>query len=211
MDTLYSLEIHTDDHIDNSKNGLGYTSCMINSMVTDLMRLAAYAIGSRSQIYIIQNEIKLIRYYSNLLFSMSVTHGHNLDILLSLTKLQLQALSELMYGRIPVMLITPEMISKVINSIEMKLAEKWPMFKVAVSRVDETCATNDLCFVISDKNIYVTVSIPMTLQELLFDVYQVITMPIGTSNDTSVGLSKISNVAEYLVMNSDESHFLELS
>ena len=53
-------------------------------------------------------------------------------------------------------------------------------------------------------------SIPMTLLESLFDVYQVITMPIATSNVTSVGLSKISNVAEYLAINSDESYFLEL-
>ena len=110
LDTLYSLERHTDDCVDNIKLGLEYSSRMINSTAANLMRLEAYANESRSQISIIQNEIKSKR-YSNLRFTMSVTHGHNLDSLRSLTKSQLQASSELMYGRIPVMLITPEMIS----------------------------------------------------------------------------------------------------
>ena len=36
-------------------------------------------------------------------------------------------------------------------------------------------------------------------------------MPIATSSDTSFGLSKISNTADYLAINSDDSYFLELS
>ena len=85
------------------------------------------------------------------------------------------------------------------------------MFKVAVSSFVEVYATPDFRFTISDRNIFDTINIPITLQESLFDVNQVITMPIATSSDTSVGLSKISNTADYLAKNSDDSYFLELS
>ena len=91
------------------------------------------------------------------------------------------------------MLITPDMITKFITSIGKMLEVKWPKCKVAVSRFVEIYATPAFRFTISDRNIFATINISITLHESLFDAYPVITMPIATSSDTSVGLSKIAN------------------
>ena len=177
--SLYSMEIHTNHRIDNIKNGLKYTSPMIKTTASELIRVSQYVNQSSHRLLIMRKEIDAILYYNNLLFTLSVTLGHNLDILLSLTKSQLFVLSELLYGRIPTVLITPDMITKVIMSIGIMLEVKWPMFKVAVSSFVEVYATPDFGFTISDRNIFVAVNIPITLQESLFDVYQVFYHDVG--------------------------------
>ena len=96
------------------------------------------------------------------------------------------------------------------QKLSWRLGE-WPMFKVTVSIFVEIYAMHDFRFVISERNICITINIPITLQESLFDVYQVLTMPIATNSNSSVGLSMTSNAAKYLAINTDESHFLELS
>ena len=85
------------------------------------------------------------------------------------------------------------------------------MFRVAVKDDHEIYSINDVKYSISKNNLYVTVGIPITLQESTFDVYQVTTMYIAVSNNVNTQLSKLSNVADYLAINFDHSYFLELS
>ena len=86
---------------------------------------------------------------------------------------------ELLHGNIPVVLVPPNMILQTMSSIEETLSNKWPMFKIAVIDYTEIYALRDVKYHISDNNIYITVNFPITLQESLFSVYQVMAMPIA--------------------------------
>ena len=211
MDSLHSMEVHTNKRISNIRDGLNYTSHMLNTTIIHLKKLTQIAKDSQSAIYVNQLKIESLRHLTNLLNVLQVTHGTNLDVLLYQTKYLTFALSELMRSVIPISLIEPRMIIQAMDSIQFQLLEKWPMFRVAVKDYHEIYSINDVKYSISKNNLYVTVGIPITLQESIFDVYQVTTMHIAVSNNVNTQLSKLSNVADYLAINSDHSYFLDLS
>ena len=210
MDSLHSMRLHTNKRITNVANGLRYTSNMVNETIRNLRRLSVYVNNTDFEVVSLKNRMNSLTHLLNLLTTMSVTYGHNLSLLLSYVENQVAALSELMRGRIPIKLISPKIVKQSVDSVESALKSKWPMFKLAISNYLDLYALNDIKFHISENNIYVTLHIPITLQESLFDVYKVISMPMALGGKTA-GLSKIINTADYLAINSDNSYFLELS
>ena len=172
MDSVHSMEVPTNRCIGNIRDGLNYTSHMLNTTTIHLRKLTQIAMDSQSAIYVNQLKIESLRHLPNLLNVLQVTHGNILGVLLYQTKYLTFALSELMRGVIQISLIEPRMIIQTMDSVHFQLLENWPMVRVAVKGYNEVYSLNDVKYSISISNLYVTVAIPIALQESIFDIYR---------------------------------------
>ena len=83
LDSLHSMEIHVDKRVSIIQNGLTYTSRMVSSTLYNLQVLSSFANETQHELNRLEYKTKAIAHMTNLLHTMSVTYGHNLDLLLS--------------------------------------------------------------------------------------------------------------------------------
>ena len=122
LDSLNSLEVHVDKRVSNIQTGLNYTSRMLNLTLRNFKVLSNFANETEHEVSRLRFQTKTIVQITNLLHTMSITYGHNLDLLLSQIQIKVHAAMELIRGQIPVSLVPSNLILQAMISIKEHLS-----------------------------------------------------------------------------------------
>ena len=133
---------------------------------------------------------------------------HNYALLNQIqTTKQVFALSCHMQHRLPMHIITPDILELTLEHVKSELENKFQTFSLLHSNMNFYCTLTNIQSYITKNFLYIHLDIPTTNMNTVFSVYRVLNVPIklsGKKNES--GLSKIENTSPFIAISHGGKH-----
>ena len=211
---LNSYLIKTNKRVDNTIHMLNFNHEIIQSAINNIsdyrkkvsVRMNGLEKSTDSVVKLTQFTSALVLRMSQLIDQLHLLHHHG--------EKKLHAVRRLLENRLPIQLVTPFDLRKMIKHVEDNLREKFGDFHVSVDNIGQFYAQNSISYGFDDSFIVIYIKIPITNLRSKFMVYETtVTSTPLMANLTQNGnrSMEILNMSPYLAVAMDDSYYVELS
>ena len=212
---LNSYLIKTNTRVDNAISMLNFNHDIIQhaiNNISDYRKKSSYRMDSLER----QTEslLQLTQFTSALVLRMSQLIDQ-LTLLESYGEKKLHGVQRLLENKLPLQLVTPFDLRKMMNGIEKTLAEKYGDYHISVDNVAQFYSQNShISYAFDESFLAVYVKIPISNLKTKFTVYQTsVTSTPLMKNKTDNGQRslRIFSISPYLAVAEDNSFYVELT
>ena len=211
---LNSYLIKTNKRVDNAVHMLNFNHEIIQGAINNIsdyrrrmaVKLHGLEMTTDSVAKLTQFTSALVLRMSQLIDQLTLFHHSG--------EKKLHAVRRLLENRLPIHLVTPFDLRKMISHVEENLREKFGDFHVSINNIGQFYAQNSISYGFDDSFLVIYIKIPITNLKTQFKVYETTV----TSTPLMVNLTQngkrsmeILNMSPYLAVATDESYYVELS
>ncbi len=149
--------------------------------------------------------------FSNIL-KHSVGQLNALQIIESALHRQLTALSTLAQGYLPIELVSPKHLTKVLDTIAQKLMHEHPLFRLGITDINYFYQTKVVGFY-QGSNVGISMKIPLTSHSNTFTLHQVqaLKVPVDPVDFADKRSLQIQNLSPYFAVSVDGLYFIDMT
>ena len=118
------------------------------------------------------------------------------------------ATQALLAGYLPMKLVHPKEINKVINTLDSLLHDEEPLYQVAHKNAGYYYQMPDITFTQSSQYLYLSIKIPISSTAVYLDIYSVVSLPQPLSGNNH-NTTKLVNIKPYFAISRDGSFYAE--
>ncbi|XP_070182409.1 uncharacterized protein [Littorina saxatilis] len=122
----------------------------------------------------------------------------------------LQGIHHLVQRRLSPLLVPEQMLKRAVSHIENTLRRRHPDFHVINHHPAYYYQQQSVMYSYHTHKFYVTIQVPISSRTALFDLLQIITMPVPLNHSTTHA-TQLANVPNYLAITTDRTSFMEMS
>ena len=211
INKLMSAQIKIDERVNTIKFGM---VTLHDDVLQMKDTLTEWSEGITSQIANITNiynlELKHIKQFVGILHANNVQQLHVLSSLHSYSFRMLSAVQTLITGFLPIELVLPKDLEKVLGSIAENLLKSLPSFTITHPYIAYYYAHKLVSFAHSADFLFIKLRVPINSGNSIYNVYEVISMPLPVVHNYTHGLAEIAGQSRYLAVSSDYLLYKEL-
>ena len=212
INTLQSTQIQLDKRISTLKYGMVTMHEDITNMKSSLDN---WTNSIDKQVRNITNhfalEIKHVKQFMGILHAYNVQHLQVISTLHAYSFRMLSAVQTLLQGLLPIQIVPPKDLQKVLESVSGNLLKSLPSFKITHNHIAYYYAHKLVSFAHSPDFLYIRLKIPITSGNTNFDVYSVNSLPMPVISNKTHGITEIIGHSKYLAVSSDHLLYAELN
>ena len=133
---------------------------------------------------------------------------------ISLVQLQMQSflndLHFLVQRKLSPCLVPESQLRKALAHVENTLRRRHPDFHVTNHHPSFYCQQQSVMYAYHNESFYVTIQIPISSRNDLFDMFQILAIPVPLNHSTTHA-TLLDNVPDYMAVSADRSSFVEIS
>ena len=126
------------------------------------------------------------------------------------TDMFLMGLHTLVRRRLPPEIISRDALLQALRVAARALRRKHPKFKVIYNHPSYYYDVDDVMFAMSGRRIYVTLFIPISAREAIFNLYRLVKFDVPL-NESTRHATRVMNLPHYLAISVDNKYFVEMS
>ena len=209
-DALTSHQVVIDQKLSNFDKGFD----LVNSALNDSFHMIQLLKNRLNKVVpkIILQSVNEHNYMQKYLLARQITvHNYALLNQIQTTK-QVFALSCLMQHRLPMHIITPDILELTLEYVKSELENKFQTFSPLHSDIKIYCTLTNIQSYTTKNFLYIHLDIPITNMNTVFSVYRVLNVPIklsGKKNES--GLSKIENTSPFIAISHRGKHYFHMT
>ena len=114
-----------------------------------------------------------------------------------------------MNGHLSPHLINPKELARILDDTKITISASFPEFHLTYNDLDYYYRDNCIFVTRTSRSIWVTIKLPLTSVDNMFNLYKIHSMNVPVHNETSLS-SKINNVPNYIALNLNSQTFIEI-
>ena len=211
QDELHSYQVTANDRITNLKTAAQENTRLVNDTVQRLIQwkkeidhLTPVLRHQAQRLDLMQKAISLLHVYR-------AQHTDRLRSLVQESYQRLQAVRTLIQGYLPTHFISPETLRSILTLVRRMIQTQFPNFVLTHSEVAAYYQLPITLYAHSRKYLYITLRIPVTTSDSLYNLYRLTTIPVPLSPNQLIGYTQISGHTPFLAIATTGSYFFELT
>ena len=118
-------------------------------------------------------------------------------------------LQDVMYNRLSIFVIPVHILQDALTQIEKQLQQTYPAFQIVQKDIHHYYRTPLVACARHNNSIYVTIKVPISSHSKVFNVLEVITVPVPVNSSTNHA-TQLSNTVPYLAIDTTGQNYIEL-
>lgn len=134
-----------------------------------------------------------------------------LQMLLENAYKMVKGITQLQQRLLPIELVSPDHLEVILTEIDAVLTKNFPKFCIMFPTPRQYYDTSlNLVYTSTRRYLYIKIQIPLADNSMIFDVYDIHTIPLTLSHD-SHQFSRLTNIPDFLGVSQDKNFFVELT